>query len=181
MRCVALCASVPSQLIYPMICVALFLLTVCAQDFADACNARARIRAQEKRKKEQERLLRVRQKRAADGWADGIPGARVTRYAREDDVGEGAVATLTRERGGTDRLQVRVQHPDPEIDDVVMKTDASALADIQDQTRHVVAEDDEVRVLCLCACVCMCVSVCVCACVCERRVCVCVCVCALVK
>ena len=163
MRCVALCASVPSQLIYPMICVALFLLTVCAQDFADACNARARIRAQEKRKKEQERLLRVRQKRAADGWADGIPGARVTRYAREDDVGEGAMATLTRERGGTDRLQVRVQHM--EIDDVVMKTDASALADIQDQTRHVVAEDDEVRVLCLCACVCMCVSVCVCACV----------------
>ena len=75
------------------------------------------------------------------------------------------MATLTRERGGTDRLQVRVQHPDPEIDDVVMKTDASALADIQDQTRHVVAEDDEVRVLCLCACVCMCVSVCVCACV----------------
>ena len=163
MRCVALCASVPSQLIYPMICVALFLLTVCAQDFADACNARARIRAQEKRKKEQERLLRVRQKRAADGWADGIPGARVTRYAREDDVGEGAMATLTRERGGTDRLRVRVEHM--EIDHVVMKTDASALADIQDQTRHVVAEDDEVRVLCLCACVCMCVSVCVCACV----------------
>ena len=164
MRCVALCASVPSQLIYPMICVALFLLTVCAQDFADACNARARIRAQEKRKKEQERLLRVRQKRAADGWADGIPGARVTRYAREDDVGEGAMATLTRERGGTDRLQVRVQHM--EIDDVVMKTDASALADIQDQTRHVVAEDDEVRVcVCLCVCVCACVCVCVCACV----------------
>ena len=163
MRCVALFAPVPSQLIYPMICVALFLLTVYAQDFADACNARARIRAQEKRKKEQERLLRVRQKRAADGWADGIPGARVTRYARADDVGEGAVATLTRERGGTDRLQVRVEHM--EIDDVVMKTDASALADIQDQTRHVVAEDDEVRVLCLCACVCMCVSVCVCACV----------------
>ena len=163
MRCLALFASVPSQLIHPMICVALFLLTVCAQDFADACNARARIRAQEKRKKEQERLLRVRQKRAADGWADGIPGARVTRYAREDDVGEGAMATLTRERGGTDRLQVRVEHM--EIDHVVMKTDASALADIQDQTRHVVAEDDEVRVLCLCACVCMCVSVCVCACV----------------
>ena len=163
MRCVALFASVPSRLIYPMICVPLFLLMVCAQDFADACNARARIRAQEKRKREQERLLRVRQKRAADGWADGIPGARVTRYAREDDVGEGAMATLTRERGGTDRLQVRVEHM--EIDHVVMKTDASALADIQDQTRHVVAEDDEVRVLCLCACVCMCVCVCVCACV----------------
>ena len=166
MRCLALFASVPSQLIHPMICVALFLLTVCAQDFADACNARARIRAQEKRKKEQERLLRVRQKRAADGWADGIPGARVTRYAREDDVGEGAMATLTRERGGTDRLQVRVEHM--EIDDVVMKTDASALADIQDQTRHVVAEDDEVRVLCLCACVCMCVCLCAWLCACAR-------------
>ena len=177
MRCLALFASVPSQLIHPMICVALFLLTVCAQDFADACNARARIRAQEKRKKEQERLLRVRQKRAADGWADGIPGARVTRYAREDDVGEGAMATLTRERGGTDRLQVRVEHM--EIDHVVMKTDASALADIQDQTRHVVAEDDEVRVLCLCACVCMCVCVCVYVRVCEREGCVCVCVCVL--
>ena len=142
MRCVALFASVPSRLIYPMICVPLFLLMVCAQDFADACNARARIRAQEKRKREQERLLRVRQKRAADGWADGIPGAREATMARASD--------------GNDRVQVSAEHM--EIDDVVMKTEASALAVIQDQTRHVVAEDDEV-----CVCMCVCVCVCVCA------------------